>query len=250
MGITPYFDPCASYLVTQCRQKSEMMARPGKQSKMVARYEKNSEKPDLSADRKNPFADPKNPFADPEDPLADSEDPCTDLEYSLADLEDLIASPSPKSACVEQVFRAKLITRVFAGLDFTHHDVDFVSFNVDKSNKPKALQCSERITTSPTPLPVGKRYMCPLCEDPDNSKLLRGLKRREKEFNKENQGKGKGKDQREQRQDVQETGKENAILQKSAKIGKSFAKGIKFRFLTNERTGDSSAQWGQGWEQL
>lgn len=193
--------------------------------------------PDLSADPEDPFADPEDPFADPEDSSTNPNDPVID--------------PSPRLDCQEQGFKPKLITRSFEGLDFSYHDIDIVSFNVDNSKAPKGLQCSERITPSPMILSKGDSLLCPLCEDPGSSKLYTGLRKRQKEYRKEKEREEKVKGKREGREDTQEKGKEKAILQKSAQTGKSFVNGLKFQFHRRKRIADSSVQCSEkGWEQI
>lgn len=191
--MAPYFDPCAAYLSAQSGKKSEVPTRPGKKSEM----------PDLAADPEDPFADPEDPFADPVDPSTDPGNP--------------IADPSRRLDCIEQVFRIKLITWSFEGLDFEYHDIDFVSFDVDTSKGPKGLQCSEKLRPSPIIVPDGKSYMCPLCEEPGSSKLVQGLRKRKIEIQREKEA------------------KEKAIFQETAQTGKSFVNGLKFRF--NRRRG-------------
>lgn len=179
--------------------------------------------PYFSACPEDPFVDPEDPFADPEDPFADPEDPSTDPE-------DPIADPSPELDSVGQGFMPKLITWSFEDLDFNYHDIDFVSFNVDDTRAPKALQCSEKLSTSSIHLPQGESYLCPLCEDPKSLKLVTGLRERGKEIAREKEMESRRKD------------KEKATHQISAKIGKSFVNGLKSRFRKKEKIGDSSVQ--------
>lgn len=189
----------------------------------------------------DPFADPPEPLADL-DPFADPEDPFAD-------------PPEPP----EQEFRGhagkpKLLTWKHTEIAFRYGDIDFMSFDMDGVKAPMGVECPNGIIAEPFHGAEGDATdygdkeqkkagphttddrKCPLCDDPDLLKEIRGWEEDAWMWGEEERrnevGKGKGK--------------QKGLLHKTTQIGTAAVKIFRKTRRSKTKKVEEGVEKGEG----